>query len=135
MKITNDKIKVNYIRKKSTKITHVTFQVGEHGVKKVDRYKYLGDYLDEFLNYQTIRNILPGAASRSLGSVISKFKSFRNFGFKTYSKLFHSGVVPILDYCSGVQRFQKGIPAIRCCGCTLKDTHLSSRKRHWLIKY
>ncbi len=50
---------------------------------------------------------------RALGSVISKFKYFRNVGFKTYSKLYHLGVIPILDYCSGVWGFKKGIPAIR----------------------
>ncbi len=58
-----------------------------------------------------------GAAGRELGSVISKFKCFRNVGFKTYSKLYHSGVVPILDYCSGVWGFQKRIPAITCSRC------------------
>ncbi len=84
-------------------------------MKKVDKYKYLGVYLDEYLDYQTIANTLSGAAGRALGSVIWKFKSFRNVGFKTYSKLCHSGVIPILEYCLGVWGFKKGIPAIRCC--------------------
>ncbi len=43
-------------------ITNVTFQRGEHEVKKVDKYKYLGVYLDEYLDYQTIVNTLTGAA-------------------------------------------------------------------------
>ncbi len=77
-KINNDKTKVIHFRQKSTKITDLTFQLGEHEVKKVDKYKYLGDYLDEYLDYQTIANTLSGAAGRALGSVISKFKSFRN---------------------------------------------------------
>jgi hypothetical protein len=29
----------------------------------------------------------------------------KDVGFKTYSKLFHSGVTPILDYCSGIWGF------------------------------
>ncbi len=107
MKIYNDQTKVIHFRNKSTKITDLTFQLGEHDVKKVDKYKYLGVYLYEYLDYQTIANILSGAAGTALGSVIPKFKSFRNVGFKTYSKLYHSGVVPILDYCSGVWGFQK----------------------------
>ncbi len=102
------------LENKSTKKADVTFQLGEHEVKKVDKYKYLGVYLNEYLDYQTIANTLSGAAGRVLGSVISKFKSFRNVGFITYSKLYHSGVVSILDYCSGVWGFKKGIPAIRC---------------------
>ncbi len=114
IKINNDKTKVVHFTKKSTKITDVIFQLIEHEVKNVDKYKYLGVYVDKYLNYQTIANTLSGTAGRTLGSVISKFKSFRNVGFKTYSKLYHSGVVPILDYCSGVWGFKKGIPAIRC---------------------
>ncbi len=107
MKINNNKTKVIHFRKKSTKIRDVTFQFGEHEVKKVDKYKYLGVYLNEYLDYQTIANTLSGAVGRALDSVISKFKSFRNGGFKIYSKLYHSRVVPILDYCSGVFEFKK----------------------------
>ncbi len=36
----------------------------------------------KYLDYQTIANTLSGAAGRALGSVISKFKSFRNVGFR-----------------------------------------------------
>ncbi len=43
-----------------------------------------------------------GVAGRAMGSIISKFKSLKNVGFETYSKLYHSGVVPIMDYCSGI---------------------------------
>ncbi len=114
MKINNGKTIVIHFKNKSTKIIDVTIQLGEHDIKKVDKYIYLGVYLNEYLDYQTIGNTLSGASGRALGSVISKFKSFRNVGFKTYSKLYHSGVAPILDYCSGVWGFKKGIPAIRC---------------------
>ncbi len=51
MKINNDKIKINHFRKKSSKITDVTFKLGEHEVKKVDKYKYLEAYLHEYLDY------------------------------------------------------------------------------------
>ncbi len=64
-------------------------------------------YLNDYLDYQTIANTLSGAAGRVLGSVISKFKSFRNVGFKTYSTLYHSGDVPIFEYCSDVWGFRK----------------------------
>ncbi len=76
MKINNDKTMVIHFRNKSTKIIDVTFQLGEHEVKKVDKYQYLGVYLDEYLDYQTIANTLSSVASRTLGNVISKFKSF-----------------------------------------------------------
>ncbi len=78
-----------HVSQKSTKITDVTFQFGEHEVKKADKYKYLGIYLNEYLDYQSVANTLSGASGRALDSVVSKFKSFRNVGFKTYSKLYH----------------------------------------------
>ena len=48
------------------------------------------------------KNILSDAAGRSLGAVISKFKSLRDAGFYTYTKLFDSCVVPISDYFSRI---------------------------------
>ena len=42
------------------------------------------------------------AGGRALGAIISKIQSHKDVGFKTYSKLFSSCVVPVLDYCSGV---------------------------------
>ena len=47
-------------------------------------------------------SVLASAASRALGSIYTKFKQLRGLGFETYSTLYNSGVVPILDYCSGV---------------------------------
>ncbi len=46
--------------------------------------------------------MLSGVAGRALGSIISKLKSLKNVAFETFSKLYHSGVVPIMDYCSGI---------------------------------
>ncbi len=43
-----------------------------------------------------------GAGGKALGSFISKFKFLKNVGFETYTKLYHSGVVPVLDYSSGI---------------------------------
>ena len=37
----------------------------------------------------------------------SKFKSNKGFGYKTYSKLYDTGIVPILDYAAGVWGFKK----------------------------
>ncbi len=46
--------------------------------------------------------MLTGACGRALGSIISKFKSLKNVGFETYTKLYHNGVVPVLYYSSGI---------------------------------
>ncbi len=50
--------------------------------------------------------MLAGAGGRALGSIISKFKSLKNMGFETYTKLYHSGVIPVMDYSSGIWGFK-----------------------------
>ncbi len=41
---------------------------------------------------------------RVLLSIITKFKMFGNINYNTFEKykLFETGVVPIIDYCSGI---------------------------------
>ncbi len=46
--------------------------------------------------------ILPDAASRSLGMLISKYKKFKEMGFSTYNKIYSSTVIPVMDYGSEV---------------------------------
>ncbi len=50
-----------------------------------------------FFNFRYTASMLAGAGGRTLGSIISKFKSLKNVGFETYTKLYHSGVVPVMD--------------------------------------
>ena len=49
---------------------------------------------------------MSAAAGRALGTVISKFKVLKNVGYQTFYKMFHSNVVPIIDYSSGVWGFK-----------------------------
>ncbi len=106
MKVNVDKTKSVHFRKRRVARTLHSFYLGDAEVEKVDKYKYLGVYLDEHLDYRTTAGTLAGAAGRALGGVISKFKSLRNVGFETFTKLYHSGVVPVMDYCSGVWGFK-----------------------------
>ena len=50
--------------------------------------------MDENLSYEENCDILAKSAGRALGSIISKYKSFKNMGYKTYTKLFESCVGP-----------------------------------------
>ena len=47
-------------------------------------------------------NQLSKAGSRALGQILGKTKCNYDLGYVSYSKLFHSCVVPVLDYGSGV---------------------------------
>ncbi len=45
------------------------------------KYSYLGNLIDEHLNYNTSAITLCCAAGRSLGSIISTFNPYKNMGF------------------------------------------------------
>ncbi len=53
--------------------------------------------------------MLVNVAGRALGAVISKFKTLKNVGFSTFSKMYHSHVVPIADYSLGIWGYLKSI--------------------------
>ena len=59
-------------------------------------------HLDEHLDYNNSEEALAGAAGRALGKSIPRFKHFRNVGFCAFEKLYHIGVVPVLDCYAGV---------------------------------
>ena len=52
--------------------------------------------------YKIPVDILTSSASRALGSVIAKFKTFKDVDFDTFNKKNHSMVVPITDSCLNV---------------------------------
>ncbi len=66
----------------------------------------MGTILNEQLDFSVTSSVLSGAAGRVLGVVISKFKGLRYVGFNTFDKMYHSSVVPIIDYGSGIWGIQ-----------------------------
>ena len=78
-------------------------------LETVDRYRYLGVIFQEKCDYTSNCEALAKGAGRALGGIISKIHNLRDLGFKSFDKLFHSCVSPIMDYCSsvwGVKRHQ-----------------------------
>ncbi len=47
--------------------------------------------------------ILANSAGRALEDIYNKYRLNKGFGYDTYTKLYHSDVVPILDYCSSLK--------------------------------
>ena len=72
-------------------------------METVNVYQYLGVFLD----YSVTAGVLAGSGGRPLGSIYTKFKQNKGFGYGTYSKLYDTGITHILDYCSGVWGFNK----------------------------
>ena len=97
-----DKTKIVHFRPKRSPRTNYNFQFNNSNLEIVDKYKYLGVILNEYINYTLLSETLAGAAGRALSGVISKFKQIKNIRFYTFEKLYFANVVPVLDYASGV---------------------------------
>ena len=102
MKFNSNKSNVIHFRKMSTPITNVKFSLGGSELKTVTDYKYLGVPLNENLDYSFTASNLASAGGRALGAIVNKYKNLNGLGYYTYSKLYHSCVCPVLDYCSEI---------------------------------
>ena len=111
MKISVKKSQVVHYRKNNTPATPFNFHIGSSSIKIVRAYKYLGVYLDEFIDFKLAVETLPKSASRALGSILNKYYKLGGLGYYTYTKMFMSGVAPILDYSSAVWGYPE-IPKI-----------------------
>lgn len=54
------------------------------------------------MDFNTAAEVLGKSWERALGAMISKIQNDKDVGLNTYEKLFHSCIVPNLDYCFGV---------------------------------
>ena len=107
LKVNTNISKVMHVRPKRLVRTEKDFVLENELLNVVNDYKYPGFYFDEYMDLNKGINILSDAAGRSLGAVVSKFKSLRDASFYTYTKLCDSCVVPIIDYFSGIWGFTK----------------------------
>ena len=92
VKMNKDKSKIVHFRKSKKKKTLYQFKLGKECIDIVSCYKYLGILLDENLNFKDCANLLSSSAGRALGSVISKCKSNNDVGYKTFCKMYETGV-------------------------------------------
>ena len=59
------------------------------------------------MQYKVRINNLVESASRATGAIIAKFKDLQNVHFTIFSKLYETGVIPILEYASEIWGFAK----------------------------
>ena len=50
------------------------------------------------MNTEIHSDYMAESASRALGAIFNKFKTFRNTTFNSYKTIFYSGVASVLDY-------------------------------------
>ena len=94
LKVNVNKSQIMHFRAKRKPCTSFNFVFGDERLEKVTSYKYLGIYLD----YIKCSHILAESAGRALGGIITTFTSLRDCGYRTYTKLFETGVLSILTY-------------------------------------
>ena len=111
MKVNTQKTKAMHVHRKPFKSTQAIFYLDGTELELVSKYKYLGFFFKEHIDMKEGINVLSEADGRSISDLIAKFASFRDAGFQTYTKLYESCVVPIMDYFSGIWGFIK-YPAI-----------------------
>ncbi|CAG2208135.1 unnamed protein product [Mytilus edulis] len=102
LKVNTDKTKIMHVRKASKPKNDYEFQLNNMTLETVSKYRYLGLVITENLDYKETTNELVSSGSRSLGSLVSKYYAMDGMDFDTYTKIFDSTVLPILEYGSGV---------------------------------
>ena len=106
-----EKTKVMHFRPTNCNRTQFKFTINDLEVEIVDTYKYLGILLHEHLDFTKTAELLASAGGRALGAVINKVKYNKDLGYKTYTTLVNSCVVPILLYSGGIW----GLKNFKCC--------------------
>ncbi len=98
------KSKVVHFRNPPKQRTSFEFKLCDNGpeLEIVDKYKYLGLFVDEFLTFKGAAEILSSAAGWALGGMINKYKYLKEMNYKTYTKLYENLVCPVMDYASAI---------------------------------
>ena len=96
-----------HFRNARKKQSEFKFSFGNLTLQYTNTYKYLGLLLDQHLSFNDCIRTLADSGSRALGSVISKIKNLKDVRYKTYSTLYNTQMLPILNYCSSVRAHKK----------------------------
>ncbi len=86
MMVNESKTKIVHLRNNVTHCTNVCFKLSGNVLNKVEKYRYFGVILNEYLEYDTIATILSEASGRAVGAVLAKNRHLSDFSFKTFEK-------------------------------------------------
>ena len=106
LQINFSKTNAIHFRNRGKRCSDFELKLGNQSVAYTSVYRYLGVHLNEHLDFSTTADTLSKAGGRALGAVISKIQNYKEVGFKTFSKLYYSCVVPVVDYCSSIWGFK-----------------------------
>jgi len=106
LQVNVDKSKIMHFRKPNKPMSTFNFQLGSINMEYVHEYRYLGLVLNEHLNYNDTCEVLSRSAGRAFGSCINKFKSLKNMEFKTYTTIYNTCILPVMNYGSEIWGFK-----------------------------
>ena len=110
MNINPGKSQILHVRNLQRKRCEKDLVACDNTLQYVSDYKYLGCWVNEFVNNKKIVEALTAAAGRSFGTIINIFKNMGDMGYETFCTLYHSYVLPVANYAAGVWEF-KNYPA------------------------
>ena len=102
MRVNSDKIQVVHFRGKRVQKTECKFYLGANQISVVKKYRYLGCTITEHLNLKLTGDSLAEGAGRALGKVTAKHFQNKGLGYNTYTKLYNTCIIPIMDYGFGI---------------------------------
>lgn len=97
-----NKSKVIHFRPQRITKTDTQFMCGEYLLETVSQYKYLGVYLTEHLDFSVMTKIVSQSASRALGLLISKDKSFGGMPFNCFMRCYDACVQATINYSAAI---------------------------------
>ena len=102
MDVNINKTKVVHFRKSNTDRTEFNFKLGNNDIEIRGNYKHLGVVLNEYLDFTETANVLSESAERAFSSLIVNLYNKMDLLYSSYTKVYESKIVPIMDYASGV---------------------------------
>ena len=110
IQVNPSKTKVIHFRHKRKALSDFGFCLGCHILDYVHEYKYLGYFLNEFLDAnESIQRVYDGA-NRALGVLIAKAKTAHGFPLSVFSRLFDACVIPVCTYSAHIWAHRKKQP-------------------------
>ena len=98
MSVNRDKTKILHFRLTSVRWSDYTFVYGDIPLDYEKRYRYLGLWLNEHLNFKHTVRELSKSATRAQGALNGKYISAGGMTYNVFAKLYATLIEPIMHY-------------------------------------
>ena len=107
LSINPKKTKILHFRPKRKSCSSFCFHLGDMSLNFAHDYKYLGFWLNEFLDMEESISKILDSTSRALGLLIAKTKSNGGFPLSIFSRIFDATVSPIIEFSAHLWAFKE----------------------------